>query len=384
MAWRRLPEPSIPTPSSSAVRAGVAPRPIVRGPALTRAALVLGGGGALLFVALITGIGLGSVAIAPDDVLRVLGHRLLGIGANSGVSDSIETIVVDLRLPRVLGAMVVGAGLACAGTVFQAVLRNPLADPYIIGTAAGASLGATIGIVLPLLIPGLAIGAGSAWLGLGIVQVLAFAGGLATVLLVIGIARSGGRMPSVTLLLTGYAVSSLLAAGIALLMFVSGRALAAIFSWLMGSLAAVGWIDLAIAAPVVLGVFVLVLARWRTLNLLLLGDAAAAHLGLDVGREKLWLTLLATLVTSAAVAISGTIGFVGLVVPHLLRLAVGPDHRLLLPASALLGASLLVTADLGARLAGGIPVGVVTAFVGAPFFLWLLRRSRRVSTSVSP
>lgn len=366
------------------MRAGVAPRPIVRGPALTRAALVLGGGGALLFVALITGIGLGSVAIAPDDVLRVLGHRLLGIGASSGVSDSIETIVVDLRLPRVLGAMVVGAGLACAGTVFQAVLRNPLADPYIIGTAAGASLGATIGIVLPLLIPGLAIGAGSAWLGLGIVQVLAFAGGLATVLLVIGIARSGGRMPSVTLLLTGYAVSSLLAAGVALLMFVSGRALAAIFSWLMGSLAAVGWIDLAIAAPVVLGVFVLVLARWRTLNLLLLGDAAAAHLGLDVGREKLGLTLLATLVTSAAVAISGTIGFVGLVVPHLLRLAVGPDHRLLLPASALLGASLLVTADLGARLAGGIPVGVVTAFVGAPFFLWLLRRSRRVPTSVSP
>lgn len=364
------------------MRAGVAPRPLVRGPALTRAVVVLGGAGALLLVALVAGIGLGSVTVAPDDVLRVLAHRLLGIGASSGVSPSTETIIVDLRLPRVLGAMVVGAGLACAGTVFQAILRNPMADPYIIGTAAGASLGATVGIVLPLLLPALAIGAGSSVLGLGAVQLLAFAGGVATVALVIGVARSGGRLPSVTLLLTGYAVSSLLAAGVALLMFASGRALAAIFSWLMGSLAAVGWLDLAIAGPIVLVVFVVLFARWRSLNLLLLGDGPAANLGLDVGREKLRLTMLATLSTSAAVAISGTIGFVGLVVPHLLRLAAGPDHRLLLPASAVLGAALLVLADLGARLAGGIPVGVVTALVGAPFFLFLLRRSRRVVSTM--
>ena len=365
------------------MRAEVAPRPIVRGPALTRAALVMGGGGALLLVAVIAGIGLGSVAVAADDVLRVLGHRLLGLGTSSGVSASVETIVIDLRLPRVIGSVVVGAGLATAGTVFQAVLRNPMADPYIIGTAAGASLGATIGIVLPLLLPVAAIGAGSAWLGLGVVQLLAFAGGVATVLLVVAVARSGGRLPSVTLLLTGYAVSSLLAAGVALLMFASGRALAAIFSWLMGSMASVGWVDLAIAGPVVIVAFLAVFARWRSLNLLLLGEAPAAHLGLDVGREKLRLTLIATLATSAVVAISGTIGFVGLVVPHLLRLAIGPDHRLLLPASAVLGGALLVMADLGARLAGGIPVGVVTALVGAPFFLWLLRRSRRVSAAMS-
>ncbi|MDQ4036639.1 MAG: iron chelate uptake ABC transporter family permease subunit [Chloroflexota bacterium] len=365
------------------MRADVAPRPIVRGPAIGRATLVVGGGGALLLGALVAGIGLGSVAISPDDTLAVLGQRLLGIGAGAGVSDSVETIVMELRLPRVLGAMVVGAGLASAGTVFQAVLRNPMADPYIIGTAAGASLGATVGIVLPLLLPVLALGAGTAWLGLGVVQLLAFVGGIGTVLLVIAVARSGGRLPSVTLLLTGYAVSSLLAAGVALLMFLSGRALAAIFSWLMGSLAAVGWIDLVVAAPVVLAVFVALLVRWRSLNLLLLGDGPAAHLGLDVGREKLRLTMLATLGTSAVVAISGTIGFVGLVVPHLLRLAIGPDHRLLLPASAIFGAVLLVLADLGARLAGGIPVGVVTAFVGAPFFLWLLRRSRRVSGPIT-
>ena len=361
------------------MRASVAPRPIVRGPALTRAAVVLGGGVALLLAAIVLGVGLGSVAVAPDAVLRVLGHRLLGIGASSGVDASVETIVIDLRLPRVLGGMVVGAGLACAGTVFQAILRNPMADPYIIGTAAGASLGATLAIVLPLLAPALVIGAGSAWLGLGIVQLLAFAGGLGTVLLVIGIARQGGRLPSVTLLLTGYAVSSLLAAGVSLLMFGSGRALAAIFAWLMGSLAGVGWLDLAIAAPIVVFVVAVLLAQWRSLNLLLLGDGPAAHLGLDVSRAKLRFTMLATLATSTVVAISGTIGFVGLVVPHVLRLVAGPDHRLLLPASAVLGAALLVLADLGARLSGGIPVGVVTAFVGAPFFLWLLRRSRRVA-----
>ena len=365
------------------MRAGVAPRPIVRGPAVTRAAAVLGGGGALLLTTLVLGIGVGSVDVAPDDVLRVLGHRLLGFGADSGVAPRIETIVFDLRLPRLVGAMVVGAGLACAGTAFQAVLRNPLADPYVIGTAAGASLGAIAGIVLPLLLPALAVGAGSAWLGLGIVQALAFGGGLGTVLLVVAVARQGGRLPPVTLLLTGYAVSSLLAAGVALLMFASGRALAAIFAWLMGSLASVGWADLAVAAPIVALAFALLYARWRSLNLLMLGDSPAAHLGMDVAAERFRLTMLATLATSAVVAISGTIGFIGLVVPHVLRLVVGPDHRLLLPASAVFGASLLVVADMGARIAGGIPVGIVTAIVGAPFFLWLLRRSRRVAAGLA-
>ena len=345
--------------------------------------VVMGGGIAMLSVAVVAAVGMGSVAVAPDEVVRVLGHRLLGVGADAGVQTSVETIVVDVRLPRVLGALVVGGGLACAGTVLQAILRNPLADPYIVGTAAGASLGATVGIVMPLLAPALVLGAGTGWLGLGLVQLLAFAGGLATVMVVVTVARQGGRLPSVTLLLTGYAVSSLLAACVAMLMFASGRALAAIFAWLMGSLALVGWTDLLVAGPVVAAAFVVLFARWRSLNLLLLGDAPAAHLGMDVAREKWHLTVLATLATSAVVAISGTIGFVGLVVPHLLRLVVGPDHRLLLPASLVFGSTLLVLADLGARLAGGIPVGVVTAFVGAPFFLWLLRRSRRVSSALS-
>jgi iron complex transport system permease protein len=357
------------------MRATVAARPLVGGPSLTRTGMVLGGGAVLLVLVLLAGVGLGSVGVAPDDTVAILAHRLLGLGSTQPWSSASETIVFDLRLPRVLTAMLVGAGLASAGTVFQGLLRNPMADPYVIGTAAGASLGAISGILLPALLPALALGAGSAWLGLGLVQLLAFGGGLLTVLMVYAIARSGGRVPVVTLLLTGYAVSSVLAAGVALLMFISGRALASIVSWLLGSLSGASWSDLAFAGPLIGLAFVLLLLRWRRLNLLLLGDTHAAHLGVDVEREKLVLTLLATLATSAAVAISGTIGFVGLVVPHLLRLAAGPDHRLLLPASLVYGAGLLALADLGARLAGGVPVGVITALIGAPFFLWLLRRS---------
>jgi iron complex transport system permease protein len=361
----------------TAVAAGEA-RPLRIGLSLTRSVAVLGGGALLLAVILVLGVGLGSTQVSVGDTAAILAHRLLGLPIPQTWPATAETIVFDIRLPRVLTAMLVGGGLAMAGTVFQAVLRNPLADPYVIGTAAGASFGAALGIVAPLLVPALAIGAGSELLGLGVVQLLAFGGGLGTVLLVYAVARSAGRVQVITLLLTGYAVSSVLAAMVALLMFMSGRALGAIFGWLMGSLANASWPALAFATPLLTASFALLLARWRRINLLLLGDAQAASLGVDVEREKLVLTMLATLATSAAVAVSGTIGFVGLVVPHLLRLLIGPDHRLLLPASLLTGAGLLVLADLGARLlpGGGIPVGVVTALIGAPFFLWLLRRSR--------
>ena len=362
--------------------ATASPRYLTR-PSLTRAGLVLGGGCVLLLVTMLAAVAIGSVGVGIGDTAAILGRRLLALPIPETWSPAAETIIFELRLPRVLTAMLVGGGLAMAGTVFQALLRNPMADPYIIGTAAGASLGAIVGILAPLLVPALAIGAGTAWLGLGMVQALAFAGGIGTVLLVYAVARGNGRVPVVTLLLTGYAVSSVLAAGVALLMFISGRALGAIFGWLMGSLAGATWPGLAFAAPLMGASFVLLLVRWRRLNLILLGDDQAGHMGVEVEREKLVLTMLATLATSAAVAISGTIGFVGLVVPHLLRLATGPDHRLLLPASILYGAALLALADLGARLAGGIPVGIVTALLGAPFFIWLLRRSRELSRTAA-
>ncbi len=261
---------------------------------------------------------------------------------------------MQIRLPRVLTAMIVGGGLAMAGTVFQALLRNPLADPYVIGTAAGASFGAALGIAAPLALarcsPSGRAAPSWAWASCRCSPSPAAS---ARCCWSTPSRAGGGRVQMVTLLLTGYAVSAVLAAGVALLMFISGRALGAIFSWLMGSLADAEWTDLAFAAPLMLFSFIALLTRWRSLNLLLLGDAQAASLGLDVEREKLRLTMLATLSTSAAVAISGTIGFVGLVVPHLLRLVIGPDHRLLLPASMLGGAALLVLADLVARHGAG-------------------------------
>ncbi|MBA2263833.1 MAG: iron chelate uptake ABC transporter family permease subunit [Chloroflexi bacterium] len=341
-------------------------RPIAFGPSLGRSTLILGGGGALVLLAAGTAVVSGTSGISLGDAAAIVLHRVTGIGPVTWPA-SAETIVWELRLPRVVAGMAVGAGLACAGTVFQALLRNPMADPYIIGPAAGASLGAVIALLLPVATVG--------WLGMGLVQLLAFAGGLLTVLVVFAIARGRGGTPVVTLLLAGYAVSSLLSAGVALLIFNSGERLAAVISWLLGSLAGASWPRVGFAAPLIVISFSLLLLRWRSLNALLLGEAQAAHLGVDVEREKRILIGLAALSTSAGVAISGTIGFVGLVVPHLVRLAIGPDHRLLLPASMLYGAGLLLLADLGARLAGGIPVGVVTALIGAPFFLWLLRRS---------
>ncbi|HEY7737648.1 MAG TPA: iron chelate uptake ABC transporter family permease subunit [Candidatus Limnocylindria bacterium] len=362
------------------MRASVAARPLVGGPGLGRASLVIGAGIILVVVAALTAIAVGSTEVGLGDAIGILAQRL-GIPVTESWAPTAPTILFEVRLPRVLAGIVVGAGLGAAGVVFQALLRNPMADPYVIGAAAGASLGAVLAITAPIILPVLAVGAGTAWLGIGLVQVAAFVGGLGAVAIVLAVARQGGRSSMVTLLLTGYAVSSLLAAGTALLLVNSGRAMSAVVGWLLGSLGGAGYPELAIAAPLVIGGSALLLVQWRTLNLLLLGDEAAAGLGVDLVPARRGLVLLATIVTSAAVALAGTIGFVGLVVPHLVRLVLGPDHRLLLPASCLGGAALLVTADLVARVAGGVPVGVVTALIGAPFFLWLLHRAATASTA---
>jgi iron complex transport system permease protein len=319
---------------------------------------------AALVVVLVLGVGLGSVPIAPGDSIAILAHRLLGLPVDRTWDASAETIVMDLRLPRVLSAMLVGAGLAVAGVTFQGLLRNPLADPYVLGTASGAALGAAIAVLIPVR---------SMVLELGLLNVLAFVGALATVAIVYRVGRSGGLTG---LLLTGYAVGSLLAAGLAMTMYLSGANLRQIFSFLLGGFDGASWLRLGIALPLVVGGSVAIVLRARSLNGLLLGDEAAAHLGVDVRRERAILLALASLVTAAGVAISGLIGFVGLLVPHVVRLAVGPDARRVLPLSAIAGAVLLGGADLVARMAGDIPVGVVTALVGAPVFVVLLRRTR--------
>lgn len=328
-------------------------------PALVVAASVVG-----LVTVLVLGVGLGSVAIAPDRTIAILAHRLLGLPVEVAWPATAETIVMDLRLPRVLSAMLVGAGLAIAGATFQGILRNPLADPYVLGTASGAALGAAIAVLIPVRL---------LFLEIGLLNALAFVGALATVAVVYRVGRSGGLTG---LLLTGYAVGSLLAAGLAMAMYLSGANLRQIFSFLLGGFDGASWLRLATALPIVVLGAIAIVARSRALNGLLLGDDAAAHLGVDVRRERAILLALASLVTAAGVAISGLIGFVGLLVPHLVRMVTGPDARRVLPVSAVAGAVLLGGADLVARMAGDIPVGVVTALIGAPVFVVLLRRTR--------
>jgi iron complex transport system permease protein len=336
--------------------------------ALRRQPVVLGliGVGALVG-ALLAGVGLGTVAVAPGDTLAILTTRLFGVELPRTWSAATETIIWDLRVPRILTAMVAGLGLAVAGTTFQGLLRNPLADPYVLGTASGAALGAAIAVLIPVRI---------VVLEFGLLHGFAFAGALLAVLAVYRLSRVSGLAPLTGLVLTGYALGSLLAAGLAMAMYLSGAALRQIFTYLMGGFDASSWGRLAGAAPLVLVGSVLILTRARSLNGLLLGEESATHLGVDVRRERMLLLALGSLVTAAAVAISGLIGFVGLVAPHVVRLMVGPNARLVLPLSALFGAALMAYADIAARLLGDIPVGVVTAVIGAPFFMYLLRRSR--------
>ncbi len=350
--------------------AATAPASAVRHGLLERArrrpvALGLAGIG-LLAATLVVGLALGTVSVPIGDTVAILGHRLLNWPAAVTWPESADTIIFDLRLPRVLTAMAVGVALSLAGATYQGLLRNPLADPYVLGTASGAALGAAIALVIPVQI---------ALLGLGLLQLFAFVGALAAVAVVYRMAQLGsGNRSMTTVLLTGYAVASLLAAALTMTMYLSGNNLRQIFNYMLGSFSVSSWPEFLVALPLIALGSVVILSRARSLNALLLGEDTAAHLGLDVRRERLILLGAATLVTAAAVSVSGLIGFVGLVIPHLVRLVVGPNARALLPLSALYGAIFLALADLIARIPGELPVGVVTALVGAPFFLYLLRR----------
>ncbi len=320
-----------------------------------------------LAVLLVTGVAIGSVSIAPSQTIAVIVERLFGVDLGVAVSPAVDTIVWDIRLPRVLTSFVVGAGLAVAGATFQGLLRNPLADPFVLGTASGAALGAAIAILLPV-----AFAAVSIWLLHG----FAFTGAVLAALLVFRLGGSGGMGGMTRLLLTGYAVASILTAGLTLAMYVSGSDLRQIFGFLLGGLAGSSWSKLLVSAPLIIAACVAITWRARSLDGMLLGDQAARHLGVDLRRDRGLLLVLASLATAAGVAIAGLIGFVGLVVPHVVRLAVGPSARRVLPLSALAGAVLLAAADVIARLVGDVPVGVVMALIGAPFFLGLLIHTR--------
>jgi iron complex transport system permease protein len=332
-----------------------------------RPGLVVAGALVALVALTVLSVGLGSVAIAPGEILGIVGSRLLGLPVPTTWPPMAEAIVLDLRLPRVLSAVIVGFGLAVAGAAFQGLLRNPLADPYVLGTASGAGLGAAVAILLPFR---------AALLDLGLLHLLAFGGALGATWVVYRLSRTGPLAPLTSLLLTGYAVASLLAAGLAMAMYLAGTNLRQIFFFLLGGFDGASWSRFAVALPIVLVASLALIVRARALNGLLLGEEAASHLGVDVAAERRIVLALASLVTAACVAIAGLVGFVGLVVPHVVRLLVGPNARLVLPLSAIVGGALMVGADAVARVSGEIPVGVVTAIVGAPFFLAVLRRAR--------
>lgn len=330
------------------------------------------GGGLILSVFLATA--LGAVNVSLPDIFRMSLNKIALFDFPATWRTVDETIIFQIRLPRVVGGALVGAALATAGVLFQGLLRNPLADPYIIGTSAGAALGATIAMILPLNL---------ALLGFGLIPLTAFIGALTSVILVYNLARVGGRTPVISMLLTGFVVSALFVAIIAFMMSIGDRLglnLRSVFSFLMGHISVTNWNQLAVVAPLVIGGIIAARFFAFHLNAFSLGEEGAAYLGIEVERDKMLILSLGSLLTATAVSISGLVGFVGLVMPHAVRLSLGPDHRLLIPASALAGAIFLVITDLLARTIlapGEIPVGIITALIGAPFFLYLLRRSRR-------
>lgn len=323
----------------------------------------------MLLALCVLAAGSGQVDIPPGQVLGSLMHHLgLDIGPEPTAIQGENTLWV-VRFPRVMLAVVTGAALGCAGALMQGVFGNPLAEPGVIGVSWGSAVGAATVIVF-----------GLTGLGNWTIVVAAFVCGLITTLLVYLMSRANGRTEVVTLLLTGIAVNAVATAALGLLMFASTNdGLRAITSWQLGSLAGATWNSVSVVAPVAVAGCVVAFACARRLDLLALGERTARHLGVNVERLRLTGIVLIALLTSSAVAFSGIIAFVGLVVPHLIRMVTGPAHRTLLPASALGGAALLVAADLVARTAidfQELPLGVLTSVVGGPFFFWLLRRTR--------
>ena len=330
-------------------------------------------GFALLAVVVVLSASIGAVGIPPRETATVIAHHLHlpGAGSPDFVADR---IVWDVRLPRVLTAGIVGATLAASGVAYQGVFRNPLADPFLIGVAAGAGLGGTIAIVSPLPLD---------FYGLGFVTLFAFLGAVVTAGLTYELARSGRTVNPSTHILAGVAMSSIAGAATSLLMMLNQDKISVIFGWLYGDFTTSSWAKLEVLAPcaAVAGLVLVLLAR--QLDHLLLSEDEVRSLGLPVEHLKLAIILTASFATAVCVSVSGTIGFVGLIGPHACRLIAGAGHRTLLPFSMLAGASFLIAIDRASRtvLPGQeVPAGILTAALGGPFFLFLLRRQRRLVT----
>lgn len=326
--------------------------------------------GGVLVVAIVLGVAFGAVSIDPSSLFDGLASLARGESL-----DMQQTLAVDVRLPRVLLAVVVGGALAVAGAIYQALFGNPLADPYILGVSSGAGLGATIAFVLSS-----ALGLGA--LRWGLVPTFAFLAGVATIALVAKLGTRKGRLDPVSLLLAGVAISYTLAAITAFIMVLNNEQMSAIVYWNMGGLTRASWEYVAVTTPVAIIGTIVAWYYARDLDLMLLGEVRAGHLGLNAKRFTKVALGLATLLTASAVAVSGSLGFVGLMVPHMVRIRYGTAHHTLIPLSFLGGGTLVVLADLAARTVLApveIPVGIVLAVLGGPFFVWLLVTQPSVS-----
>ena len=329
-----------------------------------------------LLVVIVVGLvalGVGSVYVPPLTAAKILISKLPFVELSPTWPASWETIIWQIRFPRIILAGLVGSCLAISGATYQGLFRNPLADPYLIGVAAGAGLGATVVLVTSVPVY---------FHGFSLLPVAAFMGAIVAVSIAYSIARQSGGLPLLTLILAGVAIASLAGAVTSLLLIRSEPDVRPVLSWLLGGgLVGAQWDDLYIVLPYLVPAFLVMMAYGRVLNIFQLNEEEAKHLGVNVDRTKIILIALASVTTAAAVSVSGLIGFVGLIAPHAVRMLWGHDHRTLLPMSLVAGAGFLILADLAARTVASpseLPVGVVTAFLGAPFFLYLLRRRRPV------
>ena len=325
----------------------------------------------LLLFSIVLCVMSGSVSLPFSLTWKIILNHLPFLSFDPSWTPAQESIVWNLRLPRVFLALIIGAMLATSGVAFQGILRNPLADPYILGVSTGAAFGAASAILFF---------SDFSFFGQSVLPLFAFIGGLISLAFVFSLSRQQGQFERETLILAGVVVQALLGAFLSLLIAVSGEQMQQIIFWMMGSLANSDWSDVLILLPYLLIGLAYLLLQRRELNVIALGERAATHLGLNVERKKIAILIVGSLLATAAVSMVGIIGFVGLIIPHLMRLLVGPDHRILLPVSTLAGAIFLLWSDTLARTlvqSQEIPIGAITAFVGAPFFAYLLKSGLR-------
>ena len=329
---------------------------------------------AILGMAVVISSGMGYIRLPAMTVIKILVAKLSGQSALVEGMDKIFPVVVfDVRLPRILSAAIVGAGLAVSGVVFQGILLNPLADPYTLGVSAGAAFGASLAILLNI-----------GFMGTASVPLFAFIGAVGTLLFVMYLSASSGGVSSTSLILSGIIVAAILSAGISFLKYIADEQVSVIIFWLMGSFGSRTWTDVGLALLFVGCGFLIFMFFARDLNLMSLGDRTASSLGVDTGRVTRVLLVTASLIAAVCVSVSGIIGFVGLLVPHMMRLLTGPDNRRLIPISLLAGAILLLAADTITRavLPSEIPIGVLTALIGGPFFCYIFRRQQKTKNTL--